>query len=74
MPHFSEAMKEILIGAPYNEDPSSITMNIGEQVITMDNFFSGVRVNMLKCSDAMEMAYQQVLARGTYIGLHTSNN
>jgi hypothetical protein len=71
MPHFSAAMKEILTEAPYNEEPESITTNIGEQIITTDNFYSGVRLNMLECSASMEMAYGQVQARGTYAGLHT---
>jgi hypothetical protein len=71
MPHFSAAMKEILTSEPFNEEPDSITTNIGEQVITTDNFYSGVRLNMLECSTDMEMAYGQVMARGTYAGLHT---
>ncbi len=71
MPHFSSAMKEILTSEPYNEDPESITTNIGEQVITTDNFYSGVRMNMLECATEMETAYGQVVARGTYMGLHT---
>ena len=72
MPHFSLAMKEILTSEPYNEEPDSITTNIGEQVITTDNIYSGVRVNMLECAIDMEMAYGQVQARGTYYGLHTA--
>ena len=71
MPHFSAALKEILTSDPYNEDPESITTNIGEQVITTDNFYSGVRISMLECATDMEMAYGQVQARGTYFGLHT---
>ena len=71
MPHFSSAMKEILTSAPYNETPDSITTNIGEQVITTDNFYSGVRIGMLECATEMETAYGQVVARGTYMGLHT---
>lgn len=71
MPHFSQAMKEILTSAPYNESPDSITTNIGEQIITTDNFYSGIRVNMLECATEMETAYGQVVARGTYMGLHT---
>lgn len=71
MPHFSDAMKEILTSEPYNEEPDSITTNIGEQVITTDNFYSGVRVNMLECATEMETAYGQVVARGSYKGLHT---
>ena len=71
MPHFSEAMKEILTAEPYNEEPNSITTNIGEQIITTMNFYLGVRLNMLECSTDMETAYGQVQARGTYIGLHT---
>ena len=73
MPHFSSAMKEILTSAPYNEAPESITTNIGEQVITMDNFYSGVRMNMLECSTEMETAYGLVVSSGAYMGLHTQS-
>ena len=73
MPHFSAAMKEILTSAPYNEAPESITTNIGEQVITMDNFYSGVRMNMLECSTEMETAYGMVVSSGAYMGLHTQS-
>ena len=71
MPHFSAAMKEILTAEPYNEEADAITTNIGEQIITTDNIYSGVRVNMLESAMDMEMAYGQVRARGTYFGLHT---
>ena len=71
MPHFSAAMKEILTAEPYNEEADAITTNIGEQIITTDNIYSGVRVNMLESAMDMEMAYGQVQARGTYFGLHT---
>ena len=71
MPHFSQALKNILVSPPYSEAPESITTNIGEQIITMDNFYSGIRLNMLDCAQEMEMAYGQVQARGTYAGLHT---
>ena len=71
MPHFSSAMKEILTAEPYNEAPESITTNIGEQVITTDDFYSGVRMNMLECSTEMETAYGMVMANGAYMGLHT---
>ena len=71
MPHFSEAMKEILTSDVYNESADSITTNIGEQVITLNNFYSGVRMNMLECATEMETAYGQVVSRGTYKGLHT---
>jgi hypothetical protein len=71
MPHFSEALKEILTSEPYNEAPESLTTNIGEQIITTDDFFTGIRLNMLECATDMEMAYGQVQARGTYAGLHT---
>ena len=71
MPHFSAAMKEILTSAPYNETPESMTTNIGEQVITMNNFYSGVRMNMLECSTEMETAYGMVVSSGAYQGLHT---
>ena len=71
MPHFSSAMKEILTDAPYNESADSMTTNIGEQVITTDDIYSGVRVNMLECATEMETAYGQVVSRGTYMGLHT---
>lgn len=71
MPHFSSAMKEILTDEPYSEAPESITTNIGEQVITTDNFYSGVRMSMLECSTEMETAYGMVSSRGAYKGLHT---
>ena len=64
-------MKEILTAEPYNEEADSITTNIGEQIITTDNIYSGVRINMLESAMDMEMAYGQVQARGTYFGLHT---
>ena len=71
MPHFSAAMKEILSEYPYDKDPASMTTNIGEQMITTMSFYLGVRMNMLECATDMETAYGQVVARGTYIGLHT---
>ena len=71
MPHFSSAMREILTAAPYNEAPESLTTNVGEQIITMDNFYSGVRMNMLECATEMETAYGMVVSGGTYMGLHT---
>ena len=71
MPHFSEAMKEILTSGNYGGVPDSITTNIGEQVITTDNFYSGVRLKMLECATEMETAYGQVVSTGAYKGLHT---
>ena len=71
MPHFSSAMKDILTSEPYNEPAESFTTNVGEQVITLNNIYSGVRMNMLECSTEMETAYGMVMANGAYMGLHT---
>ena len=74
MPFFSQAVKEILIGAPYNEDPDAITMNPGEMQISVDNFYMGIRPSMLACAEEMKAAYDKVISGGNYYGLHADES
>ena len=70
MPYFSQAMRDILVSSPYNEDPDSITMNPGELQISVDSFYMGVRPNMLENYEEMKTAYEKVTSGGNYFGLH----
>ena len=70
MPSFSSAMRDILVDAPYLEDPDSITMNPGEIQISVDSFYLGVRPTMLANAEEMKAAYDKVRSGGNYFGLH----
>ena len=67
MPYFSKAVKAILMAGPYNEKEDSITLNPGEIEISIDDFFVGVPISMMKCAMEMQMAYNAVY---DYKGLH----
>ena len=67
MPYFSKAVKAILMASPYNEKEDSITLNPGEIEISIDDFFVGVPISMMKCAMEMQMAYNAVY---DYKGLH----
>lgn len=67
MPYFSKAVKAILMSSPYNEKEDSITLNPGEIEISIDDFFVGVPISMMKCAMEMQMAYNAVY---DYKGLH----
>lgn len=67
MPYFSKAVKAILMASPYNEKEDSITLNPGEIEISIDDFFVGVPISMMKCAVEMQMAYNAVY---DYKGLH----
>lgn len=71
MPHFSNAVKTILTGAPYNEPEESITLNQGEIEIAFDDIYIGVPVSMLSCAEEMQKAYDEV-DKETYMGLHVN--
>jgi hypothetical protein len=70
MPYFSQAVKDILMKEPYNESDESITMNIGELEISVDNIFTGVPLYVLECADDMQTAYD----KADFAGLHTDEN
>jgi hypothetical protein len=55
---------------PYNESDESITMNIGELEISVDNIFTGVPLYVLECADDMQTAYD----KADFAGLHTDEN
>lgn len=69
MPHFSNAVKEIFVAAPYNENKDSITLNQGEMEISLEDLFVGVASSMLECADDMQEAYDKV-DKETFFGLH----
>jgi hypothetical protein len=70
MPYFSNAVKDILMEAPYNENEESITMNIGELEISVDDIFTGVPLWALDCAEDMQKAYDEA----HFAGLHTDEN
>lgn len=68
MPHFSKAVKELLVNAPYNEDEASITMNSGEIEISVDDMYIDIPLSALACADDMQAAYDKT--GDDYKGLH----
>jgi hypothetical protein len=70
MPYFSQAVKDILMDAPYGETEESITMNIGELEISVDDIFTGVPLSVLECTENMQKAYDAA----NFAGLHTDEN
>ncbi len=69
MSHFSSAVKDILLAAPYNESEDSITHNQGALEISFDDIFFGVSADMLALAKDMQDAYNAV-DKDTYMGLH----
>lgn len=69
MPHFANAVRDIYVEKPYNEDPESITLNQGEIEISMDELYFGVTSSMLECADEMQEAYDK-FDKEAYFGLH----
>ena len=67
MPHFSEAIKGILVKEPYNINEKLITMNTGEIAISSDEIVFDVPYTVLTCADDMLVSYVQTDA---YKGLH----
>jgi hypothetical protein len=70
MPYFGQAVKDILMKEPYNEAEESITMNIGELEISVDDIFTGVPLSILECARDMQTAYD----KADFVGLHTDEN
>lgn len=68
MPYFSKAVKDILMGYPYNEREDSITLNPGEIEISVDDMYVGVPISMMECVEEMQKAYNAV--DSNYKGLH----
>ncbi|MGN0151109.1 MAG: tubulin-like doman-containing protein [Wujia sp.] len=69
MPHFSQAVKELLIAPPYRESEDTIALNTGDVAISVDDMYNGVPLSMLACIDDMRMAYMAV-NRDEYRGIH----
>ena len=67
MPHFSEAIKGILVKEPYKINEKLITMNTGEIAISSDEIVFDVPYTVLTCADDMLVSYVQTDA---YKGLH----
>ena len=67
MPHFSDAVTEMLVNEPYNENPQNITTNEGEIEISVDDLFFDVSPSILQCADDMQKAYNSTKE---YYGLH----
>jgi len=70
MPFFSSALKDVLTDVPYNYSARSITTNIGEMEMSIEETILDVTMDMLECSDEMKEAYQVVIT-SDYKGLHT---
>ena len=69
MPHFSNAVRDILIGEPYNTPEDTIAFNHGEIEISIDDILVGVPLSLLECAKELQEAYNAV-DRSTYFGLH----
>lgn len=69
MPHFSQAVKELLVAPPYRESEDTIALNTGDVAISVDDMYIGVPLSMLACMDDMLTAYQSV-NRVEYKGIH----
>ena len=69
MPYFSDAVESLCVQPPYNDDPSNITRNEGEMVITADSFYLGVRPQMLENYDESLASYDKA-TEGGYMGIH----
>ena len=69
MPYFSKAITNLLV-EEYGENPDSITKNVGELELSVDDLFMEVPLSMLECANDMQQAYNSV-STGEYCGLHT---
>lgn len=69
MPHFSECVKNILIGEPYNTPDDTIAFNHGEIEISIDDILVGVPLSLLECARELQDAYNAV-DKEAYFGLH----
>lgn len=69
MPHFSQAVKELLVSAPYREAEDTIALNTGDVAISVDDMYIGVPLSMLSCIDDMRTAYNAVNP-DEYHGIH----
>ncbi len=69
MPFFSNAVRDILIAEPYNENKSSITMNVGELELSMEDMYVSVPKEQMQCIDDLRNGYATI-DQSTYYGLH----
>ena len=69
MPHFSDAVKKILLEAPYNTPVDMIAYNRGELEISVDDIYLGIPLSMLENANDMQDAYNKV-DKNSYYGLH----
>ncbi|MBQ9199303.1 MAG: tubulin-like doman-containing protein [Lachnospiraceae bacterium] len=69
MPHFSEAVRDILVGEPYNTPDDTIAFNHGEIEISIDDILAGVPLSLLECARELQDAYNAV-DKDAYFGLH----
>ncbi|MBQ7707005.1 MAG: hypothetical protein IJT72_04405 [Lachnospiraceae bacterium] len=69
MPHFSEAVRDILIAEPYNTPADTIAFNHGEIEISIDDILAGVPLSLVECVKDLQEAYNTV-DREKYFGLH----
>ena len=69
MPHFSEAVRDILISEPYNTPEDTIAFNHGEIEISIDDILAGVPLSLVECTKELQEAYNMV-DRENYFGLH----
>ncbi len=69
MPHFSEAVRDILVGEPYNTPDDTIAFNHGEIEISIDDILAGVPLSLLECARELQDAYNAV-DKAAYFGLH----
>ncbi|MBR6173129.1 MAG: hypothetical protein IKQ49_08195 [Eubacterium sp.] len=71
MPYFSEAVKKVLTSPPHNESERSITLNLGELELSMEDIYVGVPKEQLQCIDDLRQGYAAI-DQSTYFGLHTN--
>ncbi len=71
MPFFSEAVKNVLISPPLNENENSITLNAGELELSMQDMYVSVPKEQLQCIDELQKGYAAI-DQSTYFGLHTN--
>lgn len=69
MPYFSDAVKKILMKAPYNYESGVITLNAGAYEISVEDIFTGVSKDMFWTSNEMAKDYGMV-SQSDYKGLH----
>ena len=71
MPYFSEAVKKVLTSPPHNESERSITLNLGELELSVEDIYVGVPKDQLQCIDELRQGYAAI-DQSTYFGLHTN--